>query len=70
MAEVKKTDKVRIVSDGTTTGTHVFIDGIEVANLQGVKFEAKNNQTLIKLNMTYVYPEMVSVETGDTNADA
>jgi len=70
MAEVKKTDKVRIVSDGTTTGTRVFIDGLEVANLQGVKFEAKNNQTLIKLNMTYVYPEMVSVETGDTNADA
>lgn len=51
--------KIKIISDGTSTGTKLFVDGKEVINLDVIKFEAVTKKTLIKLNLTYVFPDAV-----------
>lgn len=54
--------KIRIDSDGTTANTNVYINGIPLANLQSVKFEAKHNKDLVTITTTTVYPDMVEIK--------
>ncbi len=65
MSEETKAPKIRIDSDGTSTGTKVYIDGVQVKFLESVKFEGKLNKTLVKLNLTHVYPEEGGIVNGD-----
>lgn len=58
-------DKIKITSDGTSSGTKVYINNIQVENLELVKFECKLNKTLAKLTLGYVYPEEAIEETTD-----
>ena len=65
----KKSPKIVIESDGTSSGTVVKVDGVAIDNIQSVKFEAKMKKDLATLNLTYVYPQSVIVNTtGDNNA--
>ncbi len=51
--------KIRIESDGTTTGTLVYIDDVLADNIDTIKFEANTKKPLIKLNIGYNFPDKV-----------
>lgn len=62
-------NKIRIESDGTSAGTVLYVDGKLVDNVQEVKFEAKLNKTLAKLNVVYQYPDALNIIEETTVGD-
>lgn len=52
------TTKLKIISDGTSIGTHVYAGNVEITGVVGIEFEPIKMSALVKAKISFIGVEL------------